>query len=56
MLNEEPDQRARKWLFLLILLLLSIPQLIYRFKHPDQTETQLFFNFFNAYREFFYVR
>ncbi len=40
-------------ILLLILAFLSIPQFVYRFKHPDISETQLFLNFFNAYKEFF---
>ncbi len=42
-----------KWIFLGVMLLLSIPQYIYRFKHPEMSETQLFLDFFKAYTEFF---
>lgn len=46
------------FIFLIILefiglLLLIIPNILYRFNHPEMTETQLFLNFFQMYREFF---
>jgi hypothetical protein len=34
---------------LIFLGIVFIPQQIYRFKHPEMTETQLFLNFFKAY-------
>jgi cytochrome c biogenesis protein ResB len=41
-------------LFLLILVLIAgIPGAVYRFRHPEQTDTQRLLNFFEAYREFF---
>lgn len=40
-------------IFLCILAVLAIPQLIYRFNHPELTETQLLLGFFKAYRELF---
>lgn len=33
---------------------MAIPQVIFRFKHPEMSETQLFINFFAAYKVFFY--
>lgn len=39
------------WL-LIFLFILSLPCLIYRFRHPQMTETQLFLNTINAYMEF----
>ncbi len=30
-----------------------IPQIIFRFNHPKMTETELFLNFFQAYKEIF---
>lgn len=33
--------------------ILCIPLIIYRLRPPEQTETQLFFHFFEAYEEFF---
>lgn len=38
---------------LILLLILSIPQFTYRFNHPEKSETQLFRDFFKAYKEFF---
>jgi len=40
-----------KCLFYIILCICAIPQIIYRFHHPEMTETQLFINFFQAYKE-----
>jgi hypothetical protein len=48
------SQLKCKLFFYLIILILGIPQLIFRFKHPEMNETQLFLNFFHAYKEFFY--
>ncbi len=42
-----------KLIFYLVLLILGIPGFLYRFNHPEMSETQLFLNFFEAYREFF---
>jgi len=53
MLNESSKERKFKIYFYAIILVLAIPQFIYRFKHPELTETELFFNFFEVYREFF---
>lgn len=41
-----------KALFLLVMVILTIPQVSYRFKHPEKSETQLFLDFFKAYKEF----
>ncbi len=41
MKNEERNLE-RKWLFLLCMLILSIPQIVYRFHHQKMTETELF--------------
>jgi hypothetical protein len=41
-----------KWAIYLTLFILSIPQHVYRFKHPEKSETQLLLDFFKAYKEF----
>jgi|GEM_PF-3552052 len=46
------NEKKFKFYFLLIMLILAIPQLFFRLKHPEMTETQLFINFFQAYKEF----
>ncbi len=46
------EKKFRRYL-LIILLILSIPQFIYRFKHPEMSETELFLNFIQAYKDFF---
>jgi hypothetical protein len=38
--------------FYLTMAVLAIPQICYRFKHPQLSETQLFIDFFKAYKEF----
>jgi len=47
------DLNKGKGLFMLVMVLLAIPQIIFRFNHPLMSETQLFLNFFEAYIEFF---
>jgi hypothetical protein len=42
-----------KWIFYILMLILCIPQLTYRFKHPEKSETQLFLDFLKVYKEFF---
>ncbi len=37
----------------IILFIIGIPLLFYRFRHPDQTDTRRLLNIFEAYREFF---
>ena len=54
MMKKNTSKHHEKWLFYLIILLLGVPQFTYRFKHKEMTETQLFLNFFTAYKEFFY--
>ncbi len=39
--------------FQILLLILCIPPIIYRFRHPEMTETYLFLNLIESYREFF---
>lgn len=46
----QTQENKYKWVFYLIMFLLAIPQFIYRFNHPHMTETELFFNFFKAYK------
>ncbi len=46
-------ERKFKYILYVSVLLLSIPQFWYRFKHPNLSETQLFLDFFKAYVEFF---
>lgn len=43
--------RAKYIILLISLFLLSLPIHIYRFRHPEMTETQLFLHFFDAYME-----
>jgi len=38
--------------FLIIAFIISIPFLVYKFRHPEQTETELFLNTIEAYKEF----
>ena len=40
-------------MLLSILFIITVPQILYRFHHPEMTETQLFLNFFNAYVDIF---
>lgn len=40
-----------KWILYFFLMIGTYFQLKYRFKHPEQTETQLFINFFQAFKE-----
>ena len=47
------NNKTNYTIFLCVLGILAIPQLIYRFNHPELTETQLFLGFFEAYREVF---
>lgn len=47
--------KTYKLFFYLILSLLSIPQFSYRFKYPEKSETELFLDFFKAYKEWFYA-
>lgn len=42
---------TKRWIFLICLSVLAIPQVIYRFNHPNMTETELFLHFLDAYRE-----
>ncbi len=45
-----------KWQFIIgipLVIFVAIPQLAYRLHHPEMTETQLFLNFFEAYKELF---
>lgn len=42
-----------KAIFYLIIMVLGVPQLYYRFNHAEKSETQLFLDFFKAYKEFF---
>jgi hypothetical protein len=42
-----------KIIFFILVLVLSIPHIFYRFKHPEKTETQRFLEFPEAYKEFF---
>ncbi len=42
-------------LSLIVLLIIILPILIYRFRHPGQTETELFLNIFESYKEFFHA-
>lgn len=37
-----------KALFIAVLIYVSIAEIIYRFRHPEQTETELLLNFFKA--------
>lgn len=39
-----------KWILYFILGIMAGIQLIYRFDHPEMTETQLYLNFFEAFR------
>jgi len=41
-----------KIILYLVLFCLAIPHIFYRFHHPEKTETQLFLDFFKAYKEF----
>ncbi len=34
----------------ILLLIISLIQMRYRFNHPEMTETQLLFNFFEAFK------
>ena len=38
---------------ILLMIFVVIPQLAYKFHHPEMTETQLILNFFEAYKELF---
>lgn len=33
--------------------IIGTPQFVYKFKHPEKTQTQLTLEFFKAYKEFF---
>ncbi len=48
----KPIKLKKETIFIIIMLILSIPQLLYRFSHPEMSETNLFLNFFEAYRAF----
>lgn len=41
----------KNWTLILILLVISYFQFKFRFNHPEMTETQLFMNFFKAFKE-----
>lgn len=45
-----------KWIFRVIVIFIAIPPFVYKFKHSEMTETQLFLNFFESYKEFFRVK
>lgn len=47
------SDKSKKWIFMFSLLILSVPLFPYRFRHSEMTETQLFLNTIEAYREFF---
>lgn len=47
---------ANKVKLYFLILILGIPQFFYRFNHPEKSETQLFIDFFKAYKEFFSVK
>jgi len=47
------EDKIKYRILLFILAIISIPQFVFRFKHPEMSETLLFLNFFNAYWEFF---
>ncbi len=40
-----------KWTLFIILGIGAIYQFKYRFNHPEMTETQLLFHFFDAFKE-----
>lgn len=48
-------KRKGEGIFFFVILLAAFPPLVYKFKHPEMTETQLFFHFFDSYKEFFCV-
>ncbi len=52
-LEEGRKKMKSKTIFFLSLVILAIPPTCYRFKHPEKSETQLFLDFFKAYKEFF---
>ncbi len=53
-IKQRQNKRKKEMRYLLIILLiLSIPQFVFRFKHPEMTETELYLNFFKAYYDFF---
>lgn len=43
------EDKKKYRILLFLIAILGIPQFIYRFKHPEMTETHLFMNFFNSY-------
>lgn len=45
--------KRKERIFIIFLLIMSVPSITYRFKHPEMTQTQLLLNTFEAYREFF---
>lgn len=45
-----------KWVFYIVVIFLIVPPTVYRFRHPEKTETQLFLNLIQAYREFFILQ
>ncbi len=40
-------------MLIFIFIFLSLPQILYRFRNPEMTDTQRFLNFFEAYKEFY---
>jgi len=40
-------------LWMIFVISILIPQIIFRFKHAEMTETELFLNIIEAYRVFF---
>jgi len=44
------ENKIIKFILFLMLIIIAFYQTKYRFNHPEMTETQLFLNFFNAFK------
>lgn len=47
------DFKIGPGIFFLVMILIAIPLIVFRYNQPHMTETELFLNFFTAFSEFF---